>query len=952
MSLNRASERKSFTDVAFMVGGMKETDEALVWEDLVDDNEYAGYELDMSIVEGGFVIKGAYTDQAPWMDVLETIEYVLRRRGNKWKAGAVEEMMERISITNVKKEHLYGGCVDWRKAMPMARKKISEVVEGSEGKRTVRKRTKMKLIVEFGPGRTNEAATRVKSETEEKKEEANYRRKREESQERKDEDKERNEQLEEIKSAVGELNKLWTEIGDHDAELVDKVNIKNEKKERVRECMEIREEAQKVYEEKCAQVEEQEQKVENWEKQIQAVKNEMGKRMKEWEEEAVEVSHKAKQMRCSVAVEWDGRAWERIGALTGRGPGIRMELKEMLQKQAEGSGVKWDDGRSGMGAKSKRKKTGDEVTNLREEYKNAVDSEGNGIEWGEKKDEKAWKGNVWELTKGMAMGGKIWDREFEGVSYTIGAAKVVQFVSEEECWHLIRYETVGNAPKWRLMRSEMQLGFRGTEYGVPGGQKIERMWGLRFPIRSLDIMDWAFGYASPSEKEAKKLHEEWGEVADMMKPWMQYREEQGIVSWDQWETLRQYQPSAAWDAGRGNIAKVDWGLRQHVFDYDGSRMEWMLQHNETTGMFIDMSPGEPQYVGWRAYCQNCIGDGLYKKMDVARIWGLNLNDDKELTFGSEYLKMVVYNMISVWEETGSMPGIVAMNIRGGGGRGCQQNLKDRMIMGEIFVKMATGLDVWNLIRGIDGMLMNKGGTIRASWADNSFNVDALRQGNSGDKASSLVLVGEEVSNFLWDCRDWVNENRDRASFVVKVMEHPIVPEGIKAGTWRKAGNDEWRQGMLKTCRACGEIGHLSGNRELCEITEEEDVECVECGAKGHSIRACGRLGFENLYSTTTRKEVMDWMDWVSAGIRDSRGASGSGGGYLRVNQNGQWDGVGGPRDVYKNRKKSVKGLVVYEPSRVDGRKDEWQEAGRMCMRGNAEDLNFDGIFNARVQLKG
>ena len=40
--------------------------------------------------------------------------------------------------------------------------------------------------------------------------------------------------------------------------------------------------------------------------------------MREWEQEALEVSKKAKGTSCTVAVAWDGKAWERLGNITGR----------------------------------------------------------------------------------------------------------------------------------------------------------------------------------------------------------------------------------------------------------------------------------------------------------------------------------------------------------------------------------------------------------------------------------------------------------------------------------------------------------------------------------------------------------------------------------------------------------------------------------------------------------
>ena len=89
------------------------------------------------------------------------------------------------------------------------------------------------------------------------------------------------------------------------------------------------------------------------------------------------------------------------------------------------------------------------------------------------------------------------------------------------------------------------------------------------------------------------------------------------------------------------------------------------------------------------------------------------------------------------------------------------------------------------------------------------------------------------------------------------------------------------------------------------------------------------------------------MEWVSTEIRES----GQGGKkYLRVDHNGRWDGVGGPRGVYKHRKKVVRGCVIYEGS--GDPKSAWQEKGRMCIRGHAGDLDYDGAFNAKKQMKG
>ena len=89
----------------------------------------------------------------------------------------------------------------------------------------------------------------------------------------------------------------------------------------------------------------------------------------------------------------------------------------------------------------------------------------------------------------------------------------------EEDWTMIRCETVGQAGKWRLLRSETRLGFRGTEYGVPGGKKIELMGGMKFPIRSMKTLDWAFGYSTPGQTEMTEMEQEWGQIGQMLRPW-------------------------------------------------------------------------------------------------------------------------------------------------------------------------------------------------------------------------------------------------------------------------------------------------------------------------------------------------------------------------------------------------------------------------------------------------
>ena len=89
------------------------------------------------------------------------------------------------------------------------------------------------------------------------------------------------------------------------------------------------------------------------------------------------------------------------------------------------------------------------------------------------------------------------------------------------------------------------------------------------------------------------------------------------------------------------------------------------------------------------------------------------------------------------------------------------------------------------------------------------------------------------------------------------------------------------------------------------------------------------------------------MEWVSAEIVES-GQKGKR--YLRVDQNGRWDGIGGPRSVYKNRKKVVRGCIIYSGS--GDPKSEWQEKGRLCIRGYANDLDWDGAFNMKKQMKG
>ena len=79
-----------------------------------------------------------------------------------------------------------------------------------------------------------------------------------------------------------------------------------------------------------------------------------------------------------------------------------------------------------------------------------------------------------------------------------------------------------------------------------------------------------------------------------------YKEEENIVDWDQYEIMKHYVPrEARGEMGKRREPKVARWIREMLFDYEGSRLNWALQVYVVHGLVADMMEHTPQYVAWK-----------------------------------------------------------------------------------------------------------------------------------------------------------------------------------------------------------------------------------------------------------------------------------------------------------------------------------------------------------------
>ena len=125
------------------------------------------------------------------------------------------------------------------------------------------------------------------------------------------------------------------------------------------------------------------------------------------------------------------------------------------------------------------------------------------------------------------------------------------------------------------------------------------------------------------------------------------------MDWDQWEIMQRYvAKEARGEQGKRGEPKVNRWIREMMYDYENSRWHWAMQVYAVHGVLADMSERTPQNVAWRAYVDSCIYDGCYKVMNTVRIWGFNMSNQKELTFKSGGLKVIMYALGNLWEQVG------------------------------------------------------------------------------------------------------------------------------------------------------------------------------------------------------------------------------------------------------------------------------------------------------------
>jgi hypothetical protein len=262
---------------------------------------------------------------------------------------------------------------------------------------------------------------------------------------------------------------------------------------------------------------------------------------------------------------------------------------------------------------------------------------------------------------------------------------------------------------------------------------------------------------------------------------------------------------------------------------------------------------------------------------------------------------------------------VALNIRAANND--SGNINDKMIMGEMFVMTMTGRDAWDVIRAVNGM-QGFGGTVLATWSESSFDIDKVSKGSTSCK----VFVGAKLSEWLWDCRNHVLDHKAESVNMVMGLNWGKLPLNVTSYEQLEKSNrdQEWLVGMMKNCRVCGEMGHLSIDRYLFEYGDVDwIVECAECGSTHHTIRGCPRLGMYPLFSITTNEEIKEWKLLVDSECDRKL-----------KNSYGNWDGRGGPREVYRKRSKEVKGLKTYEGK--PGEEGSFMQKGRGPAHGDAE----------------
>ena len=123
-----------------------------------------------------------------------------------------------------------------------------------------------------------------------------------------------------------------------------------------------------------------------------------------------------------------------------------------------------------------------------------------------------------------------------------------------------------------------------------------------------------------------------------------------------------------------------------------------------------------------------------------------------MTFESNELKVMMFVLGNLWEESGCWKSIVGLSIRAA--KNSTGDIEKKMIRRECFMMMMTGKDAWDAIRIVNGM-QGKKGTLMASWADTTFDIDKLSKGS----ASCRVYVGTKLSDLLWNSRNFVWRRR-------------------------------------------------------------------------------------------------------------------------------------------------------------------------------------------------
>ena len=162
-----------------------------------------------------------------------------------------------------------------------------------------------------------------------------------------------------------------------------------------------------------------------------------------------------------------GPAW---GRTHGVGFKMREALNEDLESKAGSANIVWKEG-----VDLEVRDECDEVRvvfTLNDEFNYGLSEDNYLFQFGRVESEKPWKGNVWEMTFGMAIGGKtVWGKEVSGKSYNVGSARFVEFMKDGDKWTVISCDTLGLGPKWKLLRTNLWMGEDSTEYDIPQGGK-------------------------------------------------------------------------------------------------------------------------------------------------------------------------------------------------------------------------------------------------------------------------------------------------------------------------------------------------------------------------------------------------------------------------------------------------------------------------------------------------